>query len=165
VLAALLAVAGVAQAAGVFQGGHKDPAADAAEAKSDRLEAKFEAEAQQPQAASARPGRRGPRGSRGPRGPKGAKGATGPKGTFGSVLSYASAGIVLAPYGSPGAVGSTRVECPPGTLLTGGGYIGAGILTTVTWSASVGNAWGIIAVNLDETFVTGLKAVAQCATP
>jgi len=33
----------------------------------------------------------------------------------------------------------------------------------VTWSAPVGNAWGIIAVNLDEVPVTGLKAVAECA--
>jgi hypothetical protein len=56
------------------------------------------------------------------------------------------------------------VDCPPGTVLTGGGYTGAGIVTTVTWSASVGNAWAIIAVNLDEAPVSNLKAVAECAS-
>jgi hypothetical protein len=62
------------------------------------------------------------------------------------------------------AVGSAKVECPAGTALTGGGYTGAGILTTVTYSAPVGNGWGVIAVNFDEVPVTGLKATALCAS-
>jgi hypothetical protein len=62
------------------------------------------------------------------------------------------------------AVGSAVVDCPPGTMLTGGGYKGAGIVTTVTWSAPLGNGWGVIAVNLDEVPVAALKPVAECAS-
>jgi Collagen triple helix repeat (20 copies) len=168
---AVLALAGVAKAAGMI-GGHSNPAYDVVEEKTKRLEAKLEAQGDQGATASlARPGRRGPRGpkgARGLRGPKGATGATGPagpKGTFGAVTSYASAPVLLCSFEAGScAVGSTKIECPPGTILTGGGYTGAGMVTTVTWSAPVGNSWGVIAVNLDEVPVAGLKAVADCAS-
>ena len=61
-------------------------------------------------------------------------------------------------------MGSARAECPPGSTLIGGGYTGAGILTTVTYNAPAGNGWGIVAVNLDEVPVTSLRAVAQCGS-
>jgi hypothetical protein len=167
VLLALLVFAGVAQAAGVFD--HDDPAKDLVAKRVHALEQTLrnEGEATTSRLRRGPKGSRGPRGARGPQGPKGATGAVGPKGAFGSVTSPASAAISLCPFGAGAcAVGGTRVECPPGTVLTGGGYIGAGILTTVTWSASIGNAWAIIAVNLDEEqSVPGLKAVAQCAGP
>lgn len=172
---ALLALGGVAKAAGVL--GHSDPAKDAVAEKAERLEANLESG---PAEVSARPGRRGPMGARGPRGPKGemgaqgpkgstgATGATGPKGTFGSVVSYVSAPTLLCPFevGSC-AVGAARVECPPGTTLTGGGYTGAGMLTTVTYSAPSGpsgNGWGVVAINFDEVSVNALRAVAECAS-
>lgn len=165
---ALLA-AGAAQASGVFADGHEDPSYDAAEAKAGRLEVKLVKQAEGASEVSARPqgrrGPRGPRGFRGPRGPVGPTGATGPKGTFGSVSTVAGPSTFLCSFEAGAcAVASTRVECPPGTILTGGGYTGAGIVTTVTWSAPVGNAWAIIAVNLDEVPVSNLKAVAECAS-
>jgi hypothetical protein len=64
-------------------------------------------------------------------------------------------------------VGSATVACPPGTTLIGGGYVGAGILTTVTFDAPTStapNTWAVIGVNFDEVPVTTFRAVAQCAT-
>jgi hypothetical protein len=50
--------------------------------------------------------------------------------------------------------------------MIGGGYTGAGIITTVTYDAPSGaNSWGVIGVNLDEFPVANFKAVAQCASP
>jgi hypothetical protein len=163
-----LAIAGVAQASGVFSGAHEKPGYDTAEGKVERLVERFEQQATGTSGVTARPhGRRGPRGPRGPSGPSGPQGAVGPvgpKGTFGSVTSVAGPATFLCAFESGScAVGSTRVECPAGKTLTGGGYTGAGIVTTVAWSAPVGNAWGIIAVNLDEVPVSNLKAVAECA--
>jgi hypothetical protein len=48
--------------------------------------------------------------------------------------------------------------------VTGGGYSGAGIVTTVTYSARSGNGWGVVAINLDEVSVSGLRAEALCAS-
>jgi hypothetical protein len=168
VLVALGALAGVASAAGVFK--HADPAMNEAQAKQERLEARFESRASGPVAVEARAGRhkRGPRGARGPRGPRGVRGAQGPagaKGTFGSIVDVQGPAAFLCSFEAGScAVGATQVACPAGTTLIGGGYTGAGIVTTVTWSAPVGNAWGIIAVNLDEVPVSDLRAVAQCAS-
>ena len=173
IMAALaLLAAGLAQASGALSGGHEEPGYDSAEAKVERLEEKLEKQAAgAPSAENARPrGARGPRGPRGPRGirgaqgPQGPAGPTGPQGTFGSVISVDGPPIYLCSWEAGScAVGSGRVDCPPGTILTGGGYKGAGIVTTVTWSAPVGNSWAIIAVNLDEVPVTNLRPVAECA--
>jgi hypothetical protein len=104
-------------------------------------------------------------GPKGAAGAKGATGATGAKGTFGAIVSVASAPTFLCSFETGScAVGSARAECPPGTTLVGGGYTGAGIVTTVTYNAPSGNGWGIVAVNLDEVAVTGLRAVAQCGS-
>lgn len=160
--------AGVAHASGAFSGGHDEAGYDAAEAKVERLEEKF-ANGGTAAAVAARPkGRRGARGARGPRGPQGPVGPTGapgPKGTFGSVASVDGPSVFLCSFEAGScAVGSATANCPPGTTLTGGGYKGAGIVTTVTWSAPVGNGWGVIAVNLDEVPVTALRPVAECAS-
>jgi hypothetical protein len=172
VLAAVaLLAAGVAQASGALSGGHEDASYDAAQAKVERVEEKF-AKADGPAAVAARPrGQRGPRGPRGPRGAKGAagpigpSGPSGPKGTFGSVKSVDGPSVFLCSFEAGScAVGSAVADCPPGTTLTGGGYKGAGIVTTVTWSAPVANGWGVIAVNLDEVPVTALRPVAECAS-
>lgn len=164
---ALLSVAAVAKASGVIGGGHENSAYDVVEAKAEALEQKLKARAGSgPADVAARPARgpRGPRGARGPKGPKGAIGPVGPKGTFSSVANVIGPPLFLCSFESGGcAVGTTQATCPPGTILTGGGYTGAGILTTVTWSAPVGNSWAIIAVNLDEVPVTNLKANAECA--
>jgi hypothetical protein len=163
---ALLALAGVAKASGLLAGGHSEPAYDVLEQRTHQLEQalKLQQKAAGGASISAVRGPRGPRGPKGPRGAKGAKGATGPKGTFGSVVSVDSPGLFLCSFLSGScAVGATTATCPPGTILTGGGYKGAGIVTTVTWSAPVGNAWSIIAVNLDEVPVSSVKAVAECA--
>jgi Collagen triple helix repeat (20 copies) len=175
--AVVLLVVGMAQASDLTPGGHEDPGYDTVEARTVMLEEKLEKQAAGgPLAGTARV-RRGPRGPRGPRGvigprgpqgPQGSQGpagATGPKGTFGSVVAVSGPSTFLCSFEAGGcAVASTRAECPPGTVVIGGGYTGAGIVTTVTWSAPAGNAWAIIAVNLDEVPVTNLKAVAECAS-
>lgn len=167
VLFGLLALAGVAKASGVFE--HADPAKDVVATRVQALEATMRGEAR----GAASSAIRGPRGARGPKGPKGAQGVpgpagpagpTGPTGSFGSVVTVAGPPTFLCAFESGAcAVGSTKVECPPGTVLVGGGYTGAGIVTTVAWSAPVGNAWAIIAVNLDEVPVSNLRASARCA--
>lgn len=174
IMAAFVVIAaGLAQASGALSGGHEEPSYDSAEAKVERLEEKLEKQAAgTPSAVNARPqGRRGPRGPRGirgaqgPQGPAGPVGPAGPKGTFGSVISVDGPAAYLCAWEAGScAIGSSRVECPSGTILTGGGYKGAGLVTTVAWNAPVGNAWAIIAVNLDEVPVTNLRPVAECAS-
>ena len=176
-IVALSALTGVASAAGAFH--HADPMRDELQIKQEGLEARFSARQDGSEAASAsgahsQRGARGPRGNRGPRGPQGPRGATGqqgpagaqgPKGTFGSVIRISGPAAFLCSFEAGScAVGSTRVECPPGTTVISGGYTGAGILTTVTWSSPVENGWGIVAVNLDEVPVTNLRATAECAS-
>jgi hypothetical protein len=175
----VLATAGVAEATGVFK--HSDPEMNSVQQKQESLEGQLEESGAQGLSADAlsrgargprgRRGARGPQGQRGPQGPtgpKGATGATGPTGatgTFGSITSVSSVPAYLCSWEAGAcAVGSTRAECPPGTTLVGGGYSGAGIVTTVTYNAPSGNGWGIVAVNFDEVPVTNLRAVAQCAT-
>lgn len=161
---ALLAAAGIAQASGIVGTSHGDPAYDLVEQRVDQLERRLNLRASRDEA-SISAVRRGPRGPRGAKGPKGAAGVPGAKGTFGSMVSVDSSPTFLCAFSTGScAVGSTAATCPPGTILTGGGYKGAGIVTTVTWSAPVGNAWSIIAVNLDEVSVSGLRAVAECGT-
>lgn len=176
---AVLATAGVAEATGVFK--HSDPEMNNVQQKQEMLEGQLEAVGGRNLSGEALSrgtrGARGPRGPRGPHGqrgpqgptgPKGATGATGPTGatgTFGSITTVSSAPAYLCSWEVGAcAVGSTHVECPPGTTLVGGGYSGAGIVTTVTYNAPSGNGWGIVAVNLDEVPVATLRAVAQCAT-
>jgi hypothetical protein len=167
---ALLAMAGAAQATGLLR--HSDPKANEVQAKQEGLEAKLEARGSGEQASAltasgprGRRGARGPKGATGPRGPAGATGATGATGTFGSITTVTGPSAYLCSWeAGVCAVGSTHVECPAGTTLVGGGFSGAGLVTTVTYDAPSGNGWGIVAVNLDEVPVTALKAVAQCAT-
>lgn len=165
----VLAFAAIAQATGVME--HKDPRLDEIQSRAQSLANGLQRE---PSQAGASRVRRGPRGIRGPRGPQGAKGAKGaqgiqgaqgPAGTFGSIVSVQSPSTFLCSFETGAcAVGSARVECPPNTAVTGGGYAGAGIFTTVTFSARSGNGWGVIAINFDEVPVTGLRAEALCAT-
>jgi hypothetical protein len=165
---ALLAIGGIAKASGLI--GHKDSKLDEVAQRTQALEQGLK-KADGATASHAQRGPRGPRGPKGAPGPKGAAGAkgatglTGPKGTFGAIVSVASAPAFLCSFESGScAVGSARAECPPGTTLIGGGYTGAGIVTTVTYNAPAANGWGIVAVNLDEVSVTGLRAVAQCGS-
>lgn len=153
---ALFALGGIAQAAGVFN--HEDPQLDVLQQRAQRLASSLERDSGKAEASSLR------RGPRGPRGPKGSTGPAGPAGSFGTVSPVESGPISLCAFAAGAcAVGSVRVECPPGTVLTGGGYTGAGIVTTIVYNARSGNGWGVIAVNLDEVSVSGLRATALCA--
>jgi len=108
---------------------------------------------------------RGPRGKRGPRGPKGAagpQGPAGPQGTFGTVTSIEGPGVTLCDTAASCAVQGASASCPPGTTVVGGGWKGGGIETFIPFSASVGNAWNIIAVNYFGT--PTIHAVAMCAS-
>lgn len=108
---------------------------------------------------------RGPRGKRGPRGPQGAagpQGPAGPQGTFGVVTSVDGPGVTLCETAASCAVQGASAACPPGTTVVGGGWKGGGIETFIPWSAPVGNAWNIIAVNYSGT--PTIRAVAMCAS-
>ena len=163
---ALLSLGGIADAAGVFS--HEDSNLDIVQQRAQTLEGSLQESAE---AASTSRLRRGPRGPKGVRGPKGAPGQKG-----GNRRNWAQRHLWVDRFRiqlpdlslflrrpEACAVGTARAECPVGTTLIGGGYTGAGIVTTVTWNAGVGNGWALIAVNLDEVPVSGLKAVAQCA--
>jgi hypothetical protein len=150
----LLAVAGVAQAAGLF--GHSTPQSSLQQ-REQALMRKVEGQGHG-QASISRV-RRGPRGPRGFHGPKG---ATGPAGTFGAVTPVTGTATVLCDYAASCQVGSAAVECPSGTKVTGGGYTGAGIETIIARSAPVGNGWSIIAVNYYGS--PSVQAVALCAS-
>jgi hypothetical protein len=152
----LLAVAGVAQAAGLF--GHSTPQSSLQQ-REQALMRKVEGQGQGHGQASISRVRRGPRGPRGFHGPKG---ATGPAGTFGAVTPATGNATVLCSTEASCQVGTAAVECPPGTKVTGGGYTGGGIETIITWSAPVGNGWTVIAVNYYGT--ASVKAVALCAS-
>lgn len=157
---ALLALGGIAKASGVL--GHDDVKLDAIEQRTQMLERGL---TKSGAATASRRGLRGPRGPKGPKGAQGPAGAAGPKGTFNAVASVSSGPLFLCAFQTGScAVGSVRVECPPGSTLIGGGYTGAGIVTTVTYNAPSGNGWGIVAANLDEVSVAGLRAVAQCGS-
>jgi len=162
----VLAFAAAAQATGVI--GHEDPQLDEIQIRAQKLANALQREASTANASRVRRGPkgiRGPRGSRGPKGLQGAQGAQGPAGTFGSIVATQSLSTSLCSLETgPCAVGSARVECPPDTTVTGGGYTGAGILTTVTFSAKSGNGWGVVAINFDEVPVNNLRAEALCAT-
>jgi hypothetical protein len=159
----LLACAAAAQATGVIE--HDDSRLDVLQSRTDRLEMAFRREASGATTSRVQNGPRGRRGPRGARGPQGQAGPQGPAGTFGAVTGVQSSPTFLCSFEAGAcAVGSARVDCPPGTKVTGGGYTGAGIVTTVTYNARVGNGWGIIAVNLDEFSVSGLRAEALCAS-
>ena len=167
--AAMLVFAGGAQATGVFE--HEDPQLDELHARANQMAATLRHVAEKAGASRLQKGprgRRGPRGAQGPRGVPGAQGATGPQGpagTFGSIVSVTSPPAFLCSYESGScAVGSARVDCPPGTTVTGGGYLGAGILTTVVYNAKSGNGWGVIGINFDEVPVTNMRAEAICAS-
>jgi hypothetical protein len=167
---AVLATAGAAEATGVFK--HSDPEMNNVQQKQEALEGQLEAAGgKNPTDEALSRGARGPRGPKGQKGPQGATGATGPAGptgatgTFGSITTVSGAPAYLCSWETGScAVDSTHVECPPGTTLVGGGYSGAGLVTTVTFDAPSANGWGIVAVNLDVVPVTNLRAVAQCAT-
>jgi hypothetical protein len=168
-MAGVLAFAGVAQATGAFR--HEDPQLDRLEDQAQKLASALQRSDDTARSSRARRGprgRQGPQGARGPQGQKGAQGAQGPQGpagTFGSIIAAQSPGTFLCSFETGAcAVGSARAECPPGTTVTGGGYTGAGIITTVTFSARSGNGWGIVAINLDEAPVSGLRAEALCAS-
>lgn len=167
--AMLLMFVGVAQATGVFK--HEDPQLDRLQAQAKTLARALERDQGSAGASKARRGkrgRRGPQGRRGPRGARGAQGAQGtqgPAGTFGTVIGVESSPAFLCSFEAGAcAVGSARVECPAGTKLTGGGFTGAGILTTVAYSSQSGNGWAVIGINFDEVPVDGLRATAMCAS-
>lgn len=165
----LLAFAGVAQAAGVFDPASAEgPTIQAEEA----IRADYRAEQQAVSGVDARSGgRRGPRGPRGarglqgaagPKGAAGAPGAPGAKGTFGAVTAYNGASTPLCGWEAGAcSVGSAIATCPPGTIVVSGGYSGAGIRTFI--SAPVPGGWFVGATNENESAVS-FKPVVLCGS-
>lgn len=103
---------------------------------------------------------------RGPAGPAGPAGAAGAPGTVGNVTTVEGPAM---PYGTVGAssVVSATVDCPPGTILLGGGWKhqtggGTSLAHSEAWNAPVGNGWGVILINNDEGSGDELIAVARC---
>ncbi len=154
--AALLALTGIAQGAGVFDGS----GGSNAEARERAIQKVFKD--RDAAAAAGALARRGPRGKRGPKGPRGPAGPAGPKGTFGSVTSVLSPSVSLCGWESGAcSVGSATATCPPGTTVVGGGYAGAGIRAFI--SASVPGGWFVGAAN-ESVFSTTFKAEVLCAS-
>lgn len=160
---ALVAIGGVAQAAGVLGQSVPEERKEATIVEHAIAKAEGEVEADASRVRGAR-GPRGHRGSRGPQGPKGATGATGatgPKGTFGSITSYASGPVFLCGWEAGAcSIGSSIALCPPGTTAISGGHSGAGL--RVFSSTPYPGGWFIGAAN--ENFeATTFKAFVVCA--
>lgn len=115
-------------------------------------------------------GFRGPRGAKGPAGPQGPKGATGatgatgPKGTFGSVAQVAGPTLVACgwEFGACSVVG-TPINCPPGTVVTGGGFSNAGGYAFI--DSPIPTGWYIAVANEFASTPTTVRTFALCATP
>jgi hypothetical protein len=129
----------------------------ALEARATRLEQRLEGRSGG--GASISTVRRGPRGKRGPRG---SQGPAGPKGTFGTVTPVDGSGVTLCSTEAFCAVQGASAPCPPGTTVVGGGWKGGGIETFISFSAPVGNAWNIIAINWYGN--PTINATAMCAS-
>lgn len=155
VIVGLVAVVGVANAAGAFEGAQPESAL-----RERQLLLVNQMKSQPDGVAAAR---RGPRGVRGPRGPQGPAGATGPKGSFSTITSVKGPTVFLAPFPQLGAVGSSSVNCPPGSRAIGGGWQGGGILATVGYNAPGSGEWSVILTNNNELSSTSFNVVAMCA--
>jgi hypothetical protein len=71
--------------------------------------------------------------------------------------------VFLAPFPQLGAVGSSSVNCPPGSRAIGGGWQGGGILATVGYNAPGSGEWSVILTNNNELSSTSFNVVAMCA--
>jgi hypothetical protein len=64
---------------------------------------------------------------------------------------------------SPNSNGNAQVDCPPGEILTGGGYSGStGVVQVYTNLAADENTWSVGARNLQSGASAALFAVALC---
>lgn len=163
---AVLACAGIAQAAGAFD----QSSPQALLEQRERVLMSHMEGAKTASISRVRRGPRGPRGGRGPtgsQGPKGAPGAAGATGSPGSVsnvFTVQGPTVTLAPFPEPGAVGSSSANCPAGTKRLSGGWQGGGILETVGYSAPGSGDWSVIMTNNNESNSISFNAIALCAS-
>jgi hypothetical protein len=106
------------------------------------------------------------RGQRGPRGPRGANGLQGPQGAAGaaggfdpSKLTYVTGPSTTIPADD---VGSASATCPPGTVVTGGGFY-TSIAVPANSQAFANNSWTVIVNNFDNLIAIEAYAFAVCA--
>lgn len=153
---AMLAFAGIARAAGLFNSSHPRMALLM---KEERL---LRHTRHHHHAARISRVRRGPRGPRGPQGPAGPQGPQGPPGTFREILYVNGPTVTLCPRsGGECAVESGTATCPPGSVVIAGGEIGIG--TPFISIPTNNRTWTISEANEFESSVE-FHAVAVCAS-
>ncbi len=154
----MLAFAGIAEAAGLFNG---RPAMQNALLKRERTlmrKARLRGRRAAPQAGVSR-ARRGPRGFRGPRG---AQGPQGPPGAFSTITQVAGPETYLCGYEYECSVEAAHAECPAGSHVVSGGWAGP-FLGTVFFSFASGNGWSVGVAN-EGLYGTSFHATAICVT-
>ena len=152
---AALAFAGIAQAAGLFA--NREDARNALTAR-ERTVAKGLTVDRANRATTSRTRR----GRRGRRGPRGKHGPAGPKGSVSAMASVSSPSVFLCGWKAGAcSTGSATAVCPPGTIVTGGGFAGAGIRAFA--SGPVPGGWRVGAAN-ESASSTTFKAIAVCAS-
>jgi len=105
-------------------------------------------------------------GRQGAPGTPGAAGTPGPAGTIAGTIEAIGPVVPTGATGTGANVQSSKAECPPGTVVTGGGYHG-GVRTFIADATMSGNGYFVIAVNngplnesIQATAVCGIGAAA-----
>jgi hypothetical protein len=107
-------------------------------------------------------GRPGPAGTPGPAGPAGTAGTPGAAGTIASTIEPLGPDVATGASGTGTEVQASKAECPPGTVVTGGGYRG-GVRTFIADAHKSGNGYFVIAVNYGSLDAS-IQASAICGT-
>jgi hypothetical protein len=150
-----LVFAGVAQAAGLFEG--SSPQSKLMQREKAMVRALHQGANDSV--------RRAPRGPKGPRGPRGPQGVAGPAGAFSKITTVQGPSRLLGQAPSAASIALSTASCPPGYQVIGGGWQGGGISATVSYNAPGGGSWSVIMTNNDEVTAVIFNAVAVCAMP
>lgn len=170
VCCALVALGGVAKAAEVLGHGSSETV-DKEQRLQTMAEQRHVAEGVAQSAKTRGPrGRRGPRGlqgapgARGAAGPVGPIGPAGPKGAFSSIIEAVAPNTYLCGYELLCSIGSSSVQCPPGTTVISGGW--SGLYEGIAYfSFKSGNGWAVGGANWNSIPDTEFRAIAMCASP
>lgn len=100
----------------------------------------------------------------GPRGSQGTQGLQGPAGAPATTTVTRVSGLTVAQgaSGSGAEVQTSVATCPPGTVVTGGGYVTGSILDVVSYALSSPSQYVVIAVN-EFSQANSITAQAVCA--
>jgi hypothetical protein len=93
-------------------------------------------------------------------GPAGAPGAAGAPGTVAGAIEVAGPQIPMGEAGTATTVESSKAECPPGTVVVGGGF-DTGVRTFIGFQGKSGNGYFVIGINTGA-LTTYIEAQAIC---